>query len=95
MNTRDRAFFFFNKFFQWYKDSFGQPGDAIRLKLIELVKEAEEIHKDMLQEIGEIVDQKLANNNPNAIEVVKLDGSSVNIKNVKKKVKSKRISKYF
>lgn len=92
MQSKDQAFFFLGKFLTWYKDSFGQPGETIRTRLIELVKEAEDIHKTMLEEISDLVDKKSG-----APTIVKLD--DIQFKDLKKKkvkkLSPKRISKYL
>ena len=49
--TREKAIKFIGHFLSWYQDSFGMPDVVNRLKLEELVKEAESIHTDKIKEM--------------------------------------------
>lgn len=52
-DSKDNALKFIGKFLSWYQDSYGMPEVVTRLKLEELVKEAEQIHMDRIKEIDQ------------------------------------------
>jgi hypothetical protein len=52
-STREKAVKFIGHFLSWYQDSFGMPEVVNRIKLEELVKEAEQIHVDRIREIDQ------------------------------------------
>jgi len=49
--AKDQALRFIAKFLTWYQDSYSMPEVVNRLKLEEIVKEAEQIHVLRIQEI--------------------------------------------
>lgn len=55
----DKAIKFIGKFLTWYQDSYSLPDVVNKVKLEELVKEAEEVH---VQRIKEIYDQEIISN---------------------------------
>lgn len=58
MSASDRAIQFIGKFLQWYQGSFGQPDVVNHIKLVELVKEAEDIHVLRVKEIEAALDRE-------------------------------------
>lgn len=52
-SAKEKAVKFIGHFLSWYQDSFGMPEVVNRLKLEELVKEAEQIHVDRIREIDQ------------------------------------------
>jgi len=51
--SHSNAIKFIGRFLSWYQDSYGMPEVVNRLKLEELVKEAEQIHMDRIKEIDQ------------------------------------------
>ena len=50
MESKDRAIRFIGHFLKWYQESFGQSDVYNHIKLVDLVKEAEDIHVQRIKE---------------------------------------------
>lgn len=50
MESKDQAIKFIGHFLKWYQESFGQSDVYNHIKLVELVKEAEDIHVQRIKE---------------------------------------------
>jgi len=86
----DKAIKFIGHFLSWYQESFRQSDTYNNLKLIDLVKEAEDIHTIRIKEIETFVHQKNKEYKKNVISTDKTP-LSFSIK----KPRRKRISKYL
>lgn len=56
--TQDKAIQFIGRFLSWYQDSYSLPDVVNRVKLEELVKEAESIHTEKVKELYVELDKK-------------------------------------
>lgn len=61
-NSKDNAMRFIAKFLSWYQNSFGNSNVANHLSLLELVKEAENIHVQRIREIDKDYKSKVISN---------------------------------
>lgn len=72
---------FIGHFLSWYQESFGQSDAYNHIKLIDLVKEAEDIHTLRIRELDEELTENIKSN--------------TTITSKKQLVKRKRISKFL
>lgn len=57
MDTHSQSIKFIGHFLQWYQDSYSQPDVVNHIKLLDLVKEAESIHTEVVKAINEDIDR--------------------------------------
>ena len=87
MNSKDKGIRFIGHFLKWYQDSYSLPDVVNRIKLEELVKEAEEIHTQRIKEMYNDYKETVVSTIEKPTKTVK--------KQVKRLVKRKRISRYL
>lgn len=85
LTAKEKSIRFVGNFLKWYQNSFGQSDVYNHIKLMDLVKEAEDIHTQKVKQFDYYVD-----GHGDVFEVAK----KVNPKQPKKR-KHKKISRYF